>query len=52
MAATRKMVEDLIKPKIEAIDGVAAVRVMGGREREIEIEVDRNALESSAVRNV
>jgi len=45
-AATRKLVEDLIKPKIEAIDGVAAVRVMGGREREIEIEVDRNALES------
>jgi len=45
-AETRRLVEDVIKPKLEAIDGVAAVNVLGGLEREVHVFVDRNRLES------
>jgi HAE1 family hydrophobic/amphiphilic exporter-1 len=45
-AETRQIVEDSIKPKIEAIDGVAAVNLVGGLEREIHVSVDRLKAES------
>lgn len=45
-AETRRIAEDVVKPKIEAVDGVAAVNVMGGLEREIHVFVDRNRMES------
>ncbi len=45
-AETRRILEDKIKPKIEAVDGVAAVNVLGGLEREVHIHVDRLAAES------
>ncbi len=45
-ASTRQFIEDSIKPKVEAIAGVASVTVVGGLEREIHIDVDRRALES------
>ena len=44
-AETRRIAEDVIKPKLEAVDGVAAVNVSGGLEREIQIQVDRLKLE-------
>ncbi len=45
-AETRRIAEDVIKPKLEAIDGVAAVNVIGGQEREIHVYADRARLES------
>jgi hydrophobe/amphiphile efflux-1 (HAE1) family protein len=40
------LADDVIKPKLEAVDGVAAVTVSGGLEREVHIFVDRTQLES------
>ncbi len=45
-AETRQVIEDIIKPRVEAISGVAAVNVVGGLEREIHLDVDKRALES------
>jgi HAE1 family hydrophobic/amphiphilic exporter-1 len=36
----RDVVEDLIKPTLEQVPGVARVDVVGGREREVEVELD------------
>ncbi|HYV48927.1 MAG TPA: efflux RND transporter permease subunit [Myxococcaceae bacterium] len=46
VAETRRIVEDVIKPKVEAVDGVGAVNVIGGKEREIHVFVDRSRLDS------
>ncbi|MSP92807.1 MAG: hypothetical protein EXR79_13545 [Myxococcales bacterium] len=37
----RRATEDLIKPALERVAGVAAVEVVGGRDREVHVEVDR-----------
>ena len=46
LAEVRRLVEDVVKPRIEAVDGVAAVNVVGGREREVHVYVNRARLES------
>lgn len=43
---TRQIIEDTIKPKIEAVDGVAAVNIIGGLEREVHVHVNRRLAES------
>jgi HAE1 family hydrophobic/amphiphilic exporter-1 len=43
----RQMVEDEIKPVLGQVQGVAAVSVSGGEEREIRIEVDRERLDAA-----
>ncbi len=45
-AETRRITEDVIKPKLESIDGVASVAVVGGLEREVHVYVDRARLEA------
>jgi hydrophobe/amphiphile efflux-1 (HAE1) family protein len=45
-AETRRIAEDIIKPKLESIDGVASVNVLGGLEREIHILIDRQKLQA------
>lgn len=40
----RKTAEDVVKKEMEKIPGVATVGVFGGKEREIQIVVDRNRL--------
>jgi HAE1 family hydrophobic/amphiphilic exporter-1 len=45
-AETRRLAEDVLKPKLEAVDGVAAVNVYGGLEREIHVYADRARLEA------
>lgn len=45
-AETRQIIEDKIKPKVEAVDGVAAVNLVGGLEREIHVHINRRAVES------
>ena len=39
-------VKDRIKPLLEQVDGVSAVTIVGGREREIRVEVDNDKLNS------
>ncbi|MBI5549773.1 MAG: efflux RND transporter permease subunit [Deltaproteobacteria bacterium] len=45
-AETRRLTEDVIKPQIEAVDGVASVTITGGLEREVHIYVDRSKLDA------
>ena len=42
----RRVTEDLIKPALERIEGVAKVDILGGREREIQVNLDATKLES------
>ena len=42
----KKFIEDNVKPRLERIPGVAAVNVYGGREEEMKVIVDPNALAS------
>ena len=44
--ATRRQIEDDLKPLVEQIDGVAAVEVNGGEVREIQVELDPGRLEA------
>src|SRR5918998_822946 len=44
--ATRRQVEDDLKPLLEQIDGVAAVQINGGEVREIQINLDPRRLEA------
>jgi len=45
----KKFIEDNVKPRLERIPGVAAVNVYGGREDEMQVIVDPNALASRNV---
>jgi len=42
----RRVCKDLVVPRLERIDGVAAVDVTGGLERQIRVDVDASALAS------
>jgi len=43
------LVDETIRPRLEAIEGIAAVQVMGGHEREIQVSVDRQRLEGRSL---
>lgn len=40
----RQLADNIVKPRFERVDGVAAVNVSGGRVREIRVEVDQDRL--------
>ncbi|MGB9836093.1 MAG: efflux RND transporter permease subunit [Candidatus Saccharicenans sp.] len=40
----KKLIEDEVKPRLERLDGVASAAVFSTDEREIRVEVDKNAL--------
>ncbi|MCX8161209.1 MAG: efflux RND transporter permease subunit [Candidatus Saccharicenans sp.] len=40
----KELAEELIKPRLEQIEGIAAVEITGGGEREIQVEVDPEKL--------
>lgn len=44
ISETKRFAENLIKPRFEPIDGVAAVNVEGGREREVRLTFDPKQL--------
>ncbi len=48
-ARLRQLSEDIVEPRLESVDGVAAVNTGGGRSREIRIELDRNRVESLGI---
>lgn len=41
-----QLVDDMVRPRLEAVDGVASVQLLGGREREIVVAVDRARLDA------
>lgn len=45
-AETRRLAEDVIQPRLEAVDGVGSVKVIGGLTREIHVYADPNKLQS------
>lgn len=45
LSEIRRFAEDVIKPRLESIDGVASVTIEGGSEREIRVELDPLRLE-------
>lgn len=40
----RELAENVVKPRLERVDGVAAVNISGGRIREVRVEVDQDRL--------
>ncbi len=46
LAQLRQFVEDNIKNRLERVEGVARVNIIGGLEREIRVEVDQSRLEA------
>lgn len=46
LSQTRKFADDVIKPALEQVEGVASVDVKGGAEREIHVDVDRARLDA------
>jgi hydrophobic/amphiphilic exporter-1 (mainly G- bacteria), HAE1 family len=45
----RQLAENIVKPRFERVDGVAAVNVSGGRTREIRVEVDQDRLRALGI---
>lgn len=43
---TRRYVDKVLRPAIERVDGVATIEIQGGAEREVQVELDRSALEA------
>ena len=46
MSAVRKFTDDVIKPDLEQVDGVAAVNVQGGGVREVQVDLNRSRLDA------
>ncbi len=49
LSATRKYTEDVIKPALEQVEGVASVEVKGGAAREIHVDLDRARLDALGI---
>lgn len=49
LSQTRKFAEDVIKPALEQVEGVASVDVKGGAAREIHVDVDRARLDALGI---
>src|SRR5258706_6779825 len=49
LADMTDLAEDVIKKKLEKVEGVGAVTISGGQKREVLIEVDRGRLEASRI---
>ncbi len=47
--ALKKLMEDSVQPRLERLDGVASAAFFGGREREIQVLLDRAAMTGSGV---
>jgi hydrophobic/amphiphilic exporter-1 (mainly G- bacteria), HAE1 family len=46
LSALRAYAEDVLRPALEQVDGVAAVDVKGGAKREVRVELDRGRLDA------
>ncbi len=43
------LVDDTLRPRLEAVEGISSVQIRGGREREIQVTVDRQRLEARGI---
>ena len=50
LALARRLAEEEIEKEIKKLDGVAAAKIRGGREREIAVYLDESALRRSGIR--
>ncbi len=48
-AGIYQLVDTAIRPRLEAVEGVASVQLFGGREREIQVSIDRDKLEARGI---
>jgi HAE1 family hydrophobic/amphiphilic exporter-1 len=46
LSEARKFADDVLKPELEQVDGVASINVQGGGVREIQVELHRTKLEA------
>ncbi|HEY0712588.1 MAG TPA: efflux RND transporter permease subunit, partial [Polyangia bacterium] len=46
LSESRKFADDVLKPELEQVDGVASINVQGGGVREIQVELHRTKLEA------
>lgn len=44
LSGARKFLEDVVKPELEQVDGVAAVNIQGGAKREVQVDLDRDKI--------
>ena len=49
LSQTRKFAEDVIKPSLEQVEGVASIEVKGGAAREIHVDIDRARLDALGI---
>ncbi len=49
LAELKRVARRQLAPTLEQLDGVAQVRVIGGRDREVQVRLDRNRLEAFGV---
>ncbi|MGZ3439710.1 MAG: efflux RND transporter permease subunit, partial [Polyangia bacterium] len=49
LSQTRKFAEDVIKPALEQVEGVASIEVKGGASREIHVDIDRARLDALGI---
>ena len=49
LAKTTDIVRDVIKPKLEQVDGVAGIDILGGQEREVQVTLDPSLLQRYGV---
>ena len=49
LSQTRKFAEDVIKPALEQIEGVATVEVKGGAAREVHVDLDRAKIDALGI---
>ncbi|MCK6530938.1 efflux RND transporter permease subunit [Myxococcota bacterium] len=47
--ALRALLDDQVKPRLEQIDGVAAIRILGGDEKEIAVDLDPDRLSAAGL---
>ena len=46
LSQIRKYADDVVRPALEQVDGVAAVNIKGGADREIHVDLDRSRLDA------
>ncbi|MCS6899101.1 MAG: efflux RND transporter permease subunit, partial [Myxococcales bacterium] len=49
LAELRKLADDVLKPQLEQVEGVAAVQIKGGASREIQVDLDRARLDALGI---
>jgi hydrophobe/amphiphile efflux-1 (HAE1) family protein len=46
LSQVRKFADDVVRPALEQVDGVAAVNIKGGADREVHVDLDRSRLDA------